>query len=95
MFEDQYHPAVKKDLKKIDIQTRKEIQDEWLPILLQYPYQGQVLAGPLQGLRSFHLKVKTIDYRIAYSIDESEKIIEILMIAKRESFYDILKKRII
>ena len=47
MFKDQYHPAVKKDLKKIDIQTRKEIQDEWLPILLQYPYQGQVLAGPL------------------------------------------------
>ena len=59
MFRDQYHPAVKKDLKKIDIQTRKQIQNEWLPILLQDPYQGQELAGPLIGLRSFHLKVKT------------------------------------
>jgi len=34
MYKVEYHPAVKKDLKKIDPQIRKKIRYEYIPIIL-------------------------------------------------------------
>lgn len=94
MFKDQYHPAVKKDLKKLDSAVRKDIKAEWIPKLLKEPYYGEELAGPLSGIRSFHVKIRSTDYRVAYIIKENEEIIEVLMIAKRENFYQVLRRRL-
>jgi mRNA-degrading endonuclease RelE of RelBE toxin-antitoxin system len=46
MYKDRYHPAVKKDLKKLDSVARKEIKNEWIPALLTDPLRGQELSGP-------------------------------------------------
>ena len=94
MYKDLYHPAVKKDLKKIDKNARDDIKETWIPKLLSKPFGGEELTGPLAGIRSYHFSVGRVQYRIAYSINENEHIIKMLMIAKRESFYQILKRRL-
>ena len=94
MFKEQYHPAVKKDLKKIDAGVREKIKNEWIPKLLSEPQEGKELTGPLTGIHSYHFKVGKMHYRIAYVIEKDDFILNILMIAKRESFYKILRKRI-
>ncbi|MBW2670686.1 MAG: type II toxin-antitoxin system mRNA interferase toxin, RelE/StbE family [Deltaproteobacteria bacterium] len=94
MFKEQYHPAVKKDLRKIDAGVREKIKNEWIPKLLSEPQEGKELTGPLTGIHSYHFKVGKMHYRIAYVIEKDDFILNILMIAKRESFYKILRKRI-
>ena len=94
MFKDRYHPAVKKDLKKLDTTARNDIKAEWIPKLLKDPYRGESLSGHLIGIHSFHFKIRATDYRIAYHINENEQIVNVLMVGKRESFYQILKRRL-
>jgi len=94
MFKERYHPAVKKDLRKIDRGARERIKNVWLPKLLSEPHEGKELTGPLSGIRSYNFKIGKVQYRIAYVLEESDFIITVLMIAKRESFYQILSKRI-
>jgi len=94
MFKERYHPAVKKDLRKIDRDAREKIKNVWLPKLLSEPHEGKELTGSLSGIRSYHFKVGKVQYRIAYVLEENDFIINVLMIAKRESFYQILSKRI-
>lgn len=94
MFKERYHPAVKKDMRKIDRGAREKIKNVWLPKLLSEPHEGKELTGPLSGIRSYNCKVGKVQYRIAYVLEESDFIINVLMIAKRESFYQILSKRI-
>ena len=50
MFKEQYHPAVKKDLRKIDASVREKIKNEWIPKLLSEPQEGKELTGPLTGI---------------------------------------------
>jgi addiction module RelE/StbE family toxin len=94
MFRDRYHPAVKKDLKKIDPAVGREIKAEWIPKLLADPYCGDELTGTLEGIRSFHLKITGVDYRIAYAVREDAFTLDVLMIGKRESFYKTLRRRL-
>lgn len=94
MFKDLYHPAVKKDLKKITRNSMNDIKEKWIPRLLLKPFDGEELTGPLMGIRSYHFKIGKVQYRIAYTINENEHMIKILMIAKRESFYQLLKRRL-
>jgi len=69
-------------------------KNEWIPKLLSEPQEGKELTGPLTGIHSYHFKVGKMHYRIAYVIEKDDFILNILMIAKRESFYNILRKRI-
>ena len=94
MFKDRYHPAVKKDLRKIDKAVREKIKKVWIPKLLSEPDEGKELTGPLSGIRSYHFKAGKVQYRVAYMLEKKDFIINVLMIAKRESFYKILSKRI-
>jgi addiction module RelE/StbE family toxin len=94
MYKDLYHPAVKKDLKKLDKSVRNDVKKTWIPKLLSKPFAGEELTGPLAGIRSYHFSVGRVQYRIAYSINENEHIMKILMIAKREGFYQIIKRRL-
>jgi addiction module RelE/StbE family toxin len=93
-FRDEYHPQVKKDLKKIDKSFQLEIKDFHISKILKDPYIGDELTGDLAGIRSYHFKKDRVQYRISYIIDETKEIVNILMIGKRESFYDILKRRL-
>ena len=94
MFRDLYHPAVKKDLKKLDSTTRNVIKTEWIPAILKEPESGSELSGPLHGIRSFHFRIRSTHYRIAYNVSEEEETVQVLMIGKRESFYKTLRRRL-
>jgi len=73
------------------LQFRHDIH---LDKILHGPYIHEKLHGDLEGILSYHFRKNKVDYRIAYSIDESKKVVYILMIGKRESFYEILERRL-
>lgn len=93
-FRDEYHPKVKKDLRKVDRSVESEIRDIHIPKILSNPHVADDLTGDLTGIRSYHFKKEKVQYRISYVIDDVQKIIYILEIGKRESFYEILRRRL-
>ena len=93
-FKDEYHPKVKKDLRKIDKSVQSEIKDFHIPEILNNPNIADELKGDLAGIRSYHFKKDKVQYRISYIIYETQRIVYILMIGKRESFYEILRRRL-
>ncbi len=94
MYKVEYHPKVKKDLKKIDPPICERIRSEHIPKILANPEIGEKLAGDLRGTRSYHFTVSKQQFRIAYIAEEDVKKIFIQMIGKRGDFYTFLKKRI-
>jgi mRNA-degrading endonuclease RelE of RelBE toxin-antitoxin system len=94
MYEAEYHPQIRKDLKKIDPPIRERIRAEHIPRILSNPGVGENLAGDLNGTSCYHFKIAKQEYRIAYLTDEKAEKIRIQMIAKRGDFYKLLKRRI-
>ncbi|MBZ0154722.1 MAG: type II toxin-antitoxin system RelE/ParE family toxin [Alphaproteobacteria bacterium] len=92
-YKDEYHPGVKKDLKQLERAVVKEVFESHIEKVLQHPESGERLRGELSGIFSYHFRKNKIDYRIAYTVDEARKIIYVLRIAKRENFYEVLKRR--
>lgn len=91
-YKDEYHPAVKKDLKQLDHHVIKDVFDIHIEKLIQNPNIGERLHGDFEGIFSYHFTKNKIEYRIAYTVDEEK--LYILRIAKRENFYEILKRRL-
>jgi addiction module RelE/StbE family toxin len=94
MYKDEYHPQVKKDLKKLDSKLRQVIETEHIPEILSAPQKGESLVGDLRDIRSYHFAYAKQDYRIAYIVQEGIKTVSVLMIGKRGDFYKVLKRRI-
>ena len=94
MFNDQYHPKVKKDLKQIDKSLLPEIKNVHIQNILNDPLKGDSLSGIFTGIYSYHFKKNKVEYRICYLINSEKKIVYILMIGKRENFYKLLKRRL-
>ncbi len=92
MYNDEYHPQVKKDLKKLASHIRKEIQNKHIPAIISDPAIGEPLTGDLNGIQSYHFTIAKQQFRISYTIYNNT--IFILMIGKRENFYITLKRRI-
>jgi len=93
-YRDEYHPKVKSDLKKLDRHVITEIFNTHIEKILREPYTGEKLHGDLEGVFSYHFRKDKVDYRIAYLIEETKEIVYILMVRKRESFNEILKRRL-
>lgn len=51
MYNDQYHPQVKRDLKKLSSELRERIKTEHIPA---HPEGGDTLVGDLKGIWSYH-----------------------------------------
>jgi len=94
MFRDEYHPQVKKDLKKLDRPVLAEVKEVHILRILADPHCGEELAGDLAGIYSYHFNKNKVQYRISYIVEEIGEIIFILMIGKREAFYRVLKRRL-
>jgi mRNA-degrading endonuclease RelE of RelBE toxin-antitoxin system len=56
MFKDEYHPGVKKDLKKLDLAIRTKIKNQYIPKILSNPKIGETLVGDLKGVFSYHFR---------------------------------------
>jgi len=94
IYDDKYHPRVKKDLKKFSQRLRNEIKSKRIPAILVNPEIGKLLMGDLAGIWSYHFTFVRQQYRIAYVVDKDNHTIFVLMIGKREHFYSQLKRRI-
>ena len=88
------HRAVKKDLKKISSPAAKEIVNKVLPKIVDNPFVGLSLVGPLKGYFKFVLSFNGVDYRIVYQIYHERKRVFIIAIGPREKFYEKLLRRI-
>ena len=95
IYKAEYHPRVKKDLKKIDHSIRNKIRTECIPKILFDPEIGETLRGGLKNTRSYHFKITNQQFRIAYIIDNAARKIFIQMIGTRGDFYTRLKRRIL
>jgi mRNA-degrading endonuclease RelE of RelBE toxin-antitoxin system len=94
-YRDEYHPKVKADLKKLDKPLIKELFDIHIDKILASPYStGEALHGSLKGILSYHFSKNKVAYRIGFAVKEEVKTVYILMIGKRENFYEILKRRL-
>jgi len=94
MYKDEYHPQIKKDLKKLHPILKETIKTEYIQEILSAPQKGEMLSGDLKNIRSYHFVFNKQEYRIAYVVDEETETISVLMIAKRGEFYSLLKRRI-
>ena len=91
MFQLVITPPAKRSAKKLPKTIRKEIVEQSQK-LKQNPYLGEKLSGSLHFLYSFHLRIRGANYRLAYSINKSQKLIIIHLIGPREGFYKKLKR---
>jgi len=77
-----FKKSVSKDLKKIDKNIAIEILDKINNELSQHANDYPVLKGKFEGLRKFRVG----DYRIVFSIIETETVL-VLRIAHRKEVY--------
>jgi mRNA-degrading endonuclease RelE of RelBE toxin-antitoxin system len=94
-YKDEYHPKTKSDLKSLDKPVVRELFDTHIDKILDDPHQAGVpLGGDLEGVSSYHFRMNKVEYRIAFIVKEESETVYILMIGKRENFYDILRRRL-
>ena len=82
MYRDEYHPQIKKDLKKLDPEIRDIIKTKYVPNILSTPEIGEYLVGDLKGIRSYHFKIGNQEFRIAYIVDDDLKQYTFLWLVK-------------
>lgn len=85
-----FHPAVRKDLRRLSKEAADFIIAEVAPLLEDNPYRGEPLHGPLRGIWKF----RSGEYRIAYLIDEKYREVVILEVGPRGGFYERLRQRV-
>ena len=94
-YRDEYHPKTKTDIKKLDKAVIRELFDTHINKILLDPHGvGEVLHGSLKGISSYHFFKNRVEYRVAFAVKEESQTVYILMIGKRENFYEILQRRL-
>ena len=84
MYELRFHPQVDRELKA-----------KHLPTLQASPLEaGQALSGPLRRFRRYAFSYRGVSYRIVYEVEREAGVVYVLMIGKREGFYERLRRRV-
>jgi len=87
---------VDKELRNIPVDVRRKIKNSYFPLLSEEPRKaGKPLSGDLLGLWRLDFKMAGTEYRIAYEIVGEQNAVYILMVGKRESFYERLGRRVL
>ena len=96
MYELRFHRNVDKELKNIPTAVRRRIKNHYFPMLAEKPNTaGKALSGGLSRFWRLDFKMMRTEYRIAYEIVDDENAVNILMVGKRESFYERLRRRLL
>jgi len=53
---------------------------------------GEQLRQPLTMLRSHHVRYQGLEWRIAYQINDDNKVVYVVLIGPHENFYNRVKK---
>ena len=86
--------SVRKDLKRLERSLQEEIRSQHFPKITEDPACGYPLIGEFQGLRSHHFSYHGTDYRVVYEVFEEQGAVLVLMLGKREGFYQALRRRL-
>jgi len=84
-------PSASRSLKKLPKRIR-ELLVIATEILEQNPYAGEKLTGPLYFLYSFHFKIGTTEYRVAYTINHEKGLVIVHLAHTRENFYEKVRR---
>lgn len=84
-------PSAKRAAKKLPKNIREEIINR-SQALKENPYLGEKLSSSLHFLYCFHIKFKNVEYRVAYTVDASRKLVIVHLVGPRENFYEKLKR---
>ncbi len=84
-------PVAKKSLKRLARDAQQELLRATATLTIT-PYAGEKLHGSLSFLFSFHFKFQNVQYRVAYTIDEMQKLVIIHFVGPRENFYHRLRR---
>lgn len=94
MYELRFHPQVDKELEALPKTVRAIIKNSYLPHIAASPWNvGKPLSGTLKQFRVLIFSHRGVSYRIAYEIEKKSQIVYVLMVRKREGFYERLKRR--
>lgn len=85
-------PSAKKSARKLPKNVREEIITQSQKLKENPYYLGEKLSSSLHFLYSFHIKFNNVEYRLAYTINESRKLIIVHLVGPRENFYEKLKR---
>jgi len=83
-----FDKKVVKDLKKISQKDRERIVGFIEKNLSHDPYIGKKLAGDLSDFYRYRLG----KYRIVYTIEEDEILVEVVRVGHRKEIYEKLKR---
>lgn len=83
-----YKPGALRVVKKFTTAELSEYK-KVLAELKQFPDGGKFLKGSLKGLRKWKYKVRSVQYRIVYLLENDQIII--VAVGKRKDFYELLK----
>jgi mRNA-degrading endonuclease RelE of RelBE toxin-antitoxin system len=86
--------VVKSDVRKLDKQLQRIINEEHLTSIEKDPFKAVPLLYGFKGLWSYHFNYKGTQYRIIYEIYPEDKIVLVIMIRSRERLYEALRRRI-
>lgn len=91
MYEILLTNTANKSQKNLDKPLRQQILDSLDQIAANPEKSGEKLVSPLTNIYSHHIKYKGREVRIAYTIEEENKIVYVLLVAFHENFYKRLK----
>jgi len=95
MYKLRFHPQVDRELKTLPKGVRAELKAKHLLQIQADPLgAGRPLVGPLRRFRKYAFAYRGVSYRIVYEVDREEGVVYVLMIGKREGFYQRLKRRL-
>ena len=84
-----YTPSARRSLRRLDPSVRRKVLAA-LETLAEEPYRGKPLQLTLKGFRSW----RTGDYRIVYTIVETEVEIIVIGLGHRREVYERLTRRL-
>lgn len=93
MYKISFLKQVKKDLKKLDKKIIQLIQLTVIPAIKENPKEANKLKEQLNGFYSYHFRYSKTDYRIVYTVNDTELQVLIYKIGTRENFYKDIPNR--
>ena len=89
-----YKRVALRDIRRLSRSVQLKIEETVVKVS-EAPYaSGKKLQGSLRHLRSARVNHRAHTYRIAYEILEDIVVVEIVMVGKREGFYQKLERRL-
>lgn len=84
--------AIKYLRKLKNRQLKKKFTEAIYDTIANDPYVGNEKHGDLRGYYTYGFKYDRVDYRVAYTINDNNEIVIVVLAGPHENFYERLKR---